>query len=421
MRIKNIICLVLTASSVICAPTAGAKAFAVNDDIIYETDFEGFESGAGSWDGISFRNAAKTGGIVGAKVDSTHGTSAKIVDLYASEGRTSYTIDGTVDLPEELYGGKYVMAFDIYPVSWTTSHFTMQAIGSGGEGANVLTMFGRRVKAGGRYDSDSGYNITLPLGTWSRIQIYMDLDKGTYITYVNGTACERERSLKLDGGLTGIYFNTFLLDKANHGDIYIDDLSVYITETAVNAAPVDYEVRVKEDRTADVVFSDNVDPALFNGGNVKLSVSGGPETPADIVDASYFGFTVSLPEISESGMYRIDLENIKGLGGMELTKNSVVFPDVPGTYSGAAAENNVFEAVVGSDTVRVINTAGINGGYTLIVGYYKNSALEKVQSFSGVASERRPEDVFEIDETDGYGVRAFLILDDMSDMFFGQV
>ena len=237
----------------------------------------------------------------------------------------------------------------------------------------------------------------------------------------NGTACERERGLKLDGGLTGIYFNTFLLDKANHGDIYIDDLSVYITETAVNAAPVDYEVRVKDDRTADVVFSDNVDPALFNEENVKLSVSGGPETPADIVDASYFGFSVSLPEISEGGMYRIDLKNIKGLGGMELTKNSVVFPDVPGTYSGAAAEDNVFEAVVGSDTVRVINTAGINGGYTLIVGYYKNSALEKVQSFSGVASERRPEDVFEIDETDGYDVRAFLILDDMSDMFFGQV
>ena len=55
------------------------------------------------------------------------------------------------------------------------------------------------------------------------------------------------------------------------------------------------------------------------------------------------------------------------------------------------------------------------------MGYYKNCTLEKVQSFSGVASEIRPEDVFEIDETDGYDVRAFLILDDMSDMFFGQV
>ena len=152
--------------------------------------------------------------------------------------------------------------------------------------------------------------------------------------------------------------------------------------------PVDYELSVKSDNTAEVTFSDNVDPLLISEDNIKLSFQNGKETALNIIDTSYYGFKFSLPKTVGSGeRYSISLNSIRSLGGMQLTKNKLVFPDTTGTYSSAADGYERFEARINQNKVSVINTAGISGGYTLVVGYYRNGAMVSVKSFFGTASE----------------------------------
>lgn len=421
MRMKKIICLLSVCAVLIASVSAVAYASFGSGDFEYKTDFAGFESGANGWNGFSFSNASRIGGVVGEKVDDFHGTSMKLVDLYGSEGKTGYAIDGVVTVPSVISRGSCVLEFEIYPMSRTAAHLTMKAKGSSGEGSYLITIFGTNVKAGGRFETDASYNMSLPLGSWSKVQIYMDIDRGTYKTYINGQAVDAERKLNLSGGFSGVYFNTTYLDAANHGDFYIDNLCVYKTSTAINALPVDYELSVKSDNTAEVTFSDNVDPLLISEDNIKLSFQNGKETALNIIDTSYYGFKFSLPKAVGSGeRYRISLNNIRSLGGMQLTKNKLVFPDTTGIYSSAADGYERFEARINQNKVSVINTAGISGGYTLVVGYYRNGAMVSAKNFFGTASEDKEEDIFDIPQYDGCEARAFIIRDNQSNMFFNQ-
>ncbi len=409
---KKFIFAVIAAAALFCTASAYAER-----SFIYTTDFEGFESGAEPWEGFSFRNDSKTGGIIGAHVDDFHGTSMKLVDLYGSENRTSYTIDGMINLPETIRSGRCVMEFDIYPALRTAAHFSLRAMGAESEGAEVFTLFGLKAKAGGRYETDARYNITLPLGRWSRVQVYCDIDNNTYKTYINGELLRNERSLKISGGLTGVYFNTFSLDEANHGDIYIDNLGIYKTSKAINESPADCKVYVNSDGTAETVFDDSVDPMLINRENISIIPLNGAGAEPNIIEKSYYGFKFTLPQ--ESGRYIISFGNIKGIGGEELLKKAVLFDSAAGVYDKALPDGKMFGAVVNEGTVSVINTAGENGDYVLIAGLYSGGVLQKAMTFTGAASPDKREDIFTVPDADNYEVRAFLIRPGAENILFG--
>lgn len=387
-------------------------------DTIYEGDFEGFTGGQNGYKGFEFWNRSSSDGIAAVRIDDFHGTSAKFVDLYAQGVTGSYCTNGLIKLGSYTQG-KYVFEFEVYPMAWLTAPINFALYSSGKSGADVMTISGRSLKAGGRTESDSRYSGFFRLGQWSKIQVYIDLDEGKYTTYLDGKALEGARDNRLSGPLTDIYFITYPIDSINRGDICIDNVCFYKTEEPINKPEIRWGLTADADG-AEIVFSDDVNPALLNKNNISL-LKNGIKTDFEITDKSYRAFyAVPADKFSPDAVYTVNISGIAGTGGGVLEKTSLDFPGKPGSYKYIAYPETALKTSVSGNEVSVINHTGENRSYTLIAGCYKDGSLCSIKCYSGTIGRFEESAVYSVSDAAGKEVRAFVIDGEDREKYFGN-
>ncbi len=418
-KIKIVKTLMLTVVLILamCLPAYAHNPF-LGIDTIYEGDFEGFAGGSGGYKGFEFWNRSKVDGIAAVNIDDFHGTSAKIVDLYP-RGVTSYTINGRINLGSYT-SGKYVFEFEIYPTSWLTAPFVMAPVSSSGKsGADVLTVSGRSLKAGGRTEKDSRYTGVLNLGRWSKVQVYIDLDEGKYTTYLDGKALGDARDTCLSGSLAAMYFITYPIDSINHGDICIDNVCFYKAAEPINQSEIGWSLTVS-DKSAEIVFSDDVDPTLINKNNITL-LKDGAKTDFEITDKSYRAFCAELKESFDAdALYTLDIGGIAGTGRGALEETRLDFPGKPGDYKYIAHPEASLKTSVEGNEIRVVNHTGESRRYTLIIGYYKDGSLCNIKCFGGTLGRFEESTAYSVSDAADKEIRAFIIDEKDRDKYFGS-
>lgn len=392
--------------SALCLPVYAHNPF-MGYDAVYTADFEGFEGGSKGYDGFVFWNQSKEG-IEAVKIDDFHGTSAKIVDLYA-RGRNSYCINGLITCGSYTKG-KYVFELELYPISPLTAPFWIDLYSVNKSGASVMTVFGQSIKAGGRSEQDLTYKGGLKLGRWSKVSVYIDLDEKKYTTYLDGRALESARDINLDGALTGFYFATWPLDGINHGDIIIDNICFYKTDKPINQDELSYTLTV-DSGGLKVEFSDDISPSMFNKNNIEL-LKNGEKIEFEISDKSFRGFCAEpLPKgnLSEDAVYTVSMEEITGTGGGFIQKSSLEFPGAEGVYTYIKDPEPLLMVSVSDNEINVINRTGESRDYTLLIGIYKNKSLSGVKCFSGSIKSFEESTAYTIDKPEDGEIRAFVI------------
>lgn len=384
-------------------------------DMIYKNDFSGFVSGTDGYSGCTFTNDSKNGCAVGAVVDELHGTSMKLdrsdTDQYM------YVVDGSFNIRRRITSGKYVFESEIYLLSELNPVLRMTPYSGSFAGSDFFSISLKKIKAGNSDDENLGWRGEVRLGEWNKIQVLLDIDAGTYITYLNGKQLDAVQPLNLSGNITKIAFQTFRYGDMVRCDAYIDNVCFYKIDEDINTRAIDWQTTVKDRGEIEVVFSDDIDPALINKNNIVLC-GANEQIDYEITGKSAFGFVIAPESALNDEEYELRLNNIFGISGKRLTENSIKFRSTAGTYQYVKDKQSNLETEVMDNTVTVINKTGTQKSYVLLTAYYKEGKLYDISSISGVSLASEVRKGYSIQNKDGYEVKAFIIDRGLSDIYF---
>lgn len=206
---------------------------ASQDGYVYNTNFSEFidyrsngaNPGAQNFKNWNLQNASWRGHVYGAKTD--RGVSLKIADT-SEVTNYSKLINGYCGLPELLSDGTYTIAFYLR-AGKPMSVFKLQLSGEDGKTTDVF-----QINGDGGIGMPAGSELICPSGEWNKIELVVDLDSDIVTTFLNETYIGKS---EYTDDIRRVWY--YVEPKTFHGDIYIDDLSIYKDDAEYGPADAD--------------------------------------------------------------------------------------------------------------------------------------------------------------------------------------
>ena len=198
LKAKRILCTALAMlmsiqCSVLSAWAANDGAVQSGDELIFSTDFDGYQIGSGEYVSSAYDRSSSTyaeGRIVkadgnhpessyGVKVDEEHGTSL-LFDGYDCDGWPSLVSNFSPAVTNE----RILISYDLLmkdPPATDTGTFAMFGPDSALH-INFSTSADGTTIEHGEYTQENAYTS----GEWTKVELYMDLANREYVLYVGG-------------------------------------------------------------------------------------------------------------------------------------------------------------------------------------------------------------------------------------------
>lgn len=328
---RRILCIVLAMLMLnIPGTVIGVSAetgTAAADELIFKTDFEGYQIGSGEWTALPLTPDAMYSDYIyipeqlsAATVDAAHGTS-----LHLSGNEWAQTI---------ISVGSNYANYDKLLVSFD---FMEKVPGDFGT-FNIFSQYNNKDKMNVTVGNQS---IQTPLDNfkeenafikekWSKAEIYIDYTRYEYIVYVDEKPVGEEHNIDItDGGKFQNFFIQHFGSENTPGESYIDNLEIKSVTTPPHlpdfTAELDSEEIVDGGESLTVSFSAAIDAATVSPQNISLS-DGSKNINVTVTQIGEKSITLALGEpIAEGVRYTLSLGGIRSEHGQSLVTNEIPF------------------------------------------------------------------------------------------------